>query len=107
MPTFTPKLLANGQLPNAKGTLYTCPAATTALIKTINLVNVSATDPITINIYVKRTISRRIKAKDFPVSIAIEEIIERNIILEAGDLLEGDASAVTSIDYVICGIEQT
>jgi hypothetical protein len=105
MPTFTPKLLANGQLPNAKGTLYTCPAATQTLVKTINLVatNISRT----INIYIKRVTSRRIIAKDTNLDITLELAIERNIILEAGDLIEGDASAAAEVDYLIFGTEIT
>jgi len=106
MPTFTPKLLANGQLANIKGTLYLCPAATQALIKSIILVNISGAN-LTGNIYVKRATSRRIIAKDTTFDIALETVIERNIILEAGDLIEGDASGATSIDYCIFGIEQT
>ncbi|SRR6266576_3768719 len=106
MATRTLKLLANGQLPNAKGTLYTCPALTSALIKTINLVNISGGN-LTGNIYIKRATSRRIIAKDTTFDIALETVIERNIILEAGDLIEGDCSASTSVDYCIFGIEQT
>jgi len=106
MATRTLKLLANGQLPNAKGTLYTCPALTSTLIKTITLVNAGAADH-TANIYVKRTTSRRIKAKDFNISTVLEEVVQQNIILEAGDLIEGDADAATTVDYCIFGIEQT
>lgn len=106
MPTFTSKLLANGQLAAAKATLYTCPAATNTLIKTITLVNTDSVDR-TANIYVKRLTSRRIKAKDFNISTVLEEVIQQNIMLEAGDLIEGDAAAATVIDFCIFGVEQT
>ena len=34
------KSLANGQLASSKGTIYTCPAATQAIIQSIVLVNI-------------------------------------------------------------------
>lgn len=107
MPTFTPNILGNGQLALAKATIYTCPAATYALIKTITLVATSASR--TVNIYVKKSggTSRRIIAKDTPIDLVLERHIQANLTLGAGDVIEGDASAATEIDYCIFGVEQT
>lgn len=98
------KFLANGQLPNSKTTLFTATAVT--LVKTITLVNTDSSDR-TANIYVKRATSRRIKAKDFNISTVLDEPITLNIVLEIGDLIEGDASVANVIDYCIFGVEQT
>lgn len=107
MPTGTFKILADGQLPAAKGTLYTVPAATTTLVKTIVLVATNVNRVV--NIYVKKAAgtSRRILMKDYPLDIAAELSIERNLTLGVGDVIEGDAAAATEIDYIIFGIEYT
>jgi len=98
------KALADGQLPPAKGTLYTTPAGK-ALIKEIRLVPTSGTAR-TGNLYVNRTgTSRRIDAKDFSLNPGQVRVWSGNVTMETGDLLEGDASAATEIDYVVSGME--
>lgn len=59
------KALADGQLPASKGTLYTTPASTTAIVKSVILVN-TASSARTINLYVQRdgSNSRRIIPED-------------------------------------------
>lgn len=103
--------LADGQLPNAKGTLYTCPASTIAHVSHIILCNATA-GAITVNLYVKRSgsTSRRIYTKDASlaggayVKLPGEDTAYR---LSAGDVIEGDASAATSVDYFIDGGTET
>lgn len=106
--TFTVKSLADGQLAIAKTTLYTCPANTTTIIKTITLVNTdsSARD---VNLYIKPSgsVSRRIIPQNMEMGIAYSHIFDDELTLEAGDLIEGDASAAVVVDYVINGMEET
>src|SRR5574341_2031645 len=95
----TLKALANGQLAVAKGTLYTVPGATQATAKVV-LVN---TDTVsrTVNIYVNPTgTSRRVSPKDLNLG-AGEQWTSPVVTLEAADLIEGDASAATVVDYNI------
>lgn len=102
--------LADGQLPNAKGTLYTVPALTQVFLAgTLVNTDVSAR---TVNIYVKRSgsTSRRILPKD--LSMAAGASVEfgrdgRPFALSAGDIVEGDASAATVVDYLIDGVVHT
>jgi hypothetical protein len=105
---LTPLAIADGQLPAAKGTLYTCPALTTVIITTFSLSHTGAADR-TINLYVNRTgTSRRILGKNR--AMVVGDSIEKDktaIVLEAGDLLEGDASAAAEIDYVFSGYSKT
>lgn len=102
----TPKALASGQLPVAKGTLYTVPASTQTIVREIRLVPTGATR--TGNLYVNTAgTSRRIAAKDFTLTTAEERVWRGVLTLEAGDLIEGDASAATEVDYVISGAEVT
>lgn len=103
--TFTQNS-AEGQLPNAKATLYTTPAATKTLVKQIILVNVTA-GAITINIYFKRGTSRNILPKTYSMAAGAQAKEDLNSILLTGDLIEGDASAAASIDYWISVIEET
>lgn len=105
--TFTIKSLGDGQLAATKGTLYTVPASTRTIIKSITLVNTSAS-AVTVNIYLKPgATSRRIMPKD--LSIAAGALVEINAgyTLEAGDLIEGDASVATTVDYTINGVEES
>jgi hypothetical protein len=105
-PTF--KSLADGQLPNAKGTLYT------AVVETkINQLLLVTTDLLahTVNIYFKRSggTSRRIIPKDLPMDgsdptkAAMVSAIEYTLEMLPGDEIEGDADTAAVIDYVMSG----
>jgi len=104
--TFSIKYLADGQLAVAKGTLYTCPASTQTIIKTITLVNTDSSAR-TVNLYVSTGTSRRIIPVDMSLGIGYSLIFDDELTLEAADLIEGDASAATVVDYYIAGIEET
>jgi hypothetical protein len=109
MPTI-PKTFADGQLPAAKGTLYTTPALTYALVTVVLVATGGA--PVTVNLYLKRSgsSSRRIIGKNLsmdPGDCAYVDHEGRPFALSPGDLIEGDASSATEVDYTIDGIEQT
>jgi len=106
--TFTIKSLADGQLPAAKGTLYTCPGSIEAIIKTITFVNTDASAR-NVNLYLKPSgsVSRRIIPKDMELGAAYSLIFDDELTLEAGDLIEGDASLVNVVDYTISGVEES
>lgn len=102
----TPKLLAEGQLLASKGTLYTVPASTRTIIRTITLAHVAGGTQ-TINLYVKKSggTSRRVSRAVIDTDeFAHEEDIGT---LEPGDEIEGDSTNATSTDYTIHGVEQT
>ncbi len=98
--------LANGQLANTKGTLYTVPALTVTIVKSITVVNTDSSAR-TINLYIKKAAgtSRRICPKDLSLGIGACYTIDDDKTLGAGDLIEGDCSAATVADYVISGAE--
>ena len=104
----TIKALADGQLAAAKATIYTAPALTSTIVTSIILVNTGA-GANAVNLYYKKSAgtSRRICPKDLSMAIgaAFEDIPPFNI--EAGGLIEGDATNATEVDYVISGIEHT
>jgi hypothetical protein len=97
---LTAALLANGQLPAAKGTLFTASSAT--IIKSITLVNTDASAR-TINLYIKRTTSRYITPVAYSLAAGASFIDDTVRTLSNGDLIEGDASAATVVDYTIAG----
>ena len=81
--------------------LYTCPAATTAVVHAIYLTNVDGTNDATVNIAVSGSAyfdTRRylLKTVDVPADSTI--VIEKPINLGAADKLETQASANGDID---------
>lgn len=106
--TIAVKVLADGQLGNAKATLYTVPALTKAYVKFFSVMNVSAgTENVTIYVNTSGT-SRKIVYATLGVDEGAR-IVDKDeaITLEAGDLIEGFSSNATSVDYVITGAEET
>jgi hypothetical protein len=106
----TPATLADGQLPSTKGTLYTSTGVVT-IITNIVLANTSDTTARTVNLYLKRNggTSRRLIGKATPLAGAAHIIFPGTSIgirLSAGDAIEGDADAATSVDYLIDGSTQ-
>lgn len=102
---LTIQALADGQLAGAKGTLYTVPASTQTIVKSITLVNTDVAAR-TVNLYVKPgATSRRIISKDLSIPAGGSYVHDALITLEAGDLIEGDASTANVVDFVINGAE--
>lgn len=104
--TYSIKYLADGQLGAAKAALYTVPASTQAIIKTITLVNTDSAAR-TVNLYVSTGASRRIIPVDTSLGIGYCLIFDDELTLEAADIIEGDASAAAVVDYYIAGVEET
>lgn len=104
--TVTIKSLADGQLASTKGTLYTTPASTQAIIKDIRLVNTSSSS-VKVNLYFKASggTSRRIIPKDTEMSDSGLLVVDGVLTLEAADILEGDAAAGSTVDFTISGVQ--
>jgi hypothetical protein len=96
----TLKKLYNGTLTNASGTKYTVPASTTTIVKEITLCNFSgAAATVTVTFDGTKIVGgKSIDAGD-------TLIIELHSILETGDIIAALASANSSIDMTISGIE--
>ncbi len=102
----TGKILANGQLPAAKATLYAVPALTRAIIRNVTLAWV-ANGTQTAILYVKKSggTSRKVgQTMMMTDEFSHEEGIET---LEAGDEIEGETTNAASVDFAILGVEQT
>ena len=104
---FTFKSLADGQLGTTKATLYTCPASTSAIVSKIHLVNTGDSD-VTLNIYFKASggTSRRICPKDMTLKAGYMAVLDDEVVMEAADIIEGDASVASQVDYTISGLQK-
>ena len=102
------KSLADGQLAATKGTIYTTPAATQTIVDNIVLVN-SDSSARAVNLYFKASggTSRRLTPKDYSLGIGASLEYDKKIMMEAADILEGDAAAATVVDYCINGVENS
>lgn len=99
----TIKALGDGQLAASKTTIYTVPSSTQAALK-VTVVNTDSSAR-TINLYANKSgTSRRICPKDMNL-LAGAEYTTKIQTLEAADIIEGDASAATVVDYTINGFE--
>lgn len=105
---FLGKVLAEGQLASSKDTLYTVPASTTAYIKFFSCFNTNTTDE-TVIIYLKpastsRKVGRAVLSANEQVRFIDKD---EALILETGDLIEGETTTASKVDYVILGVEET
>lgn len=104
MSTSTPKILADGQVASSKTTIYTVPALTQAIVRTITFFNTAASSQ-TVILYIKksggtsRTYARATLAQN---EYAKESNVET---LDAGDILEAETTNATSVDYTVMGVE--
>jgi len=106
---FVGSILANGQLPAVKATLYTVPALTNTYIKFINAHNPSAGIESVI-FYIKKSagVSRILGIAELDENQQTRVIDkEETLNLSAGDQIEGETTTVTTVDYVITGVEET
>lgn len=106
MATSTPKILAEGQVTAAKGTIYTVPASKQAIIRTVAFTHVAGATQ-TVQLYVKKSGST--SRKFSRAQIATNEFAHEEDIgtLSAGDELEAETTSATSVDFSIHGVEVT
>lgn len=102
--------LAAGQLPSSKGTLYTVPTGFVAHAW-ISVAN-SSGSPRTHNIYIKRSggssvlvsaLNKSQASGADPTYYPLNASNLNSYKLSSGDIIEGDASAATAVDYLIFG----
>jgi hypothetical protein len=99
---ITPAVLADGQLPSTKNTLYTAGADT--YVKFFHVHNTGA-NPQTILIYAKTSGTSRIIGRAVLGQYESADIIDKDdaLTLNTGDLIEGQTTDATTVDYVITG----
>ena len=104
---ITVKNLARGQLSNSIGDIYTVPAATQAVIKSINLFNTNTSaETIAIHILVSGQTVRQIIGGSLALSGGYC-IDDTEYTLAAGDKIQGNSTTNAKVNYVISGIEES
>lgn len=100
----TPKILADGQVAATKQTIYTVPALTKAIIRTVSFCHVAGGIQAVI-LYVKKSGgTSRVFSR---VSMNTNEFGHEEDIgtLDSGDILEAETTNATSVDYTVMGVE--
>jgi hypothetical protein len=96
----TAKVLARGTLTDANATLYTVPTSTQAIITNIVFCNVDTEG---------RTATLELNGvelvKDLAISAKSTITIDLRQVIDATDLIEGEASVNSAITYHISGVE--
>lgn len=101
--TYSYKVLAEGQLASSKTTIYTVPAATETAVQSASFCNTGAGDN-TVIVYLKPgSTSRRIARVTLATN---EQLIISDFTLEAGDLIEAQATNANEVDYIVTGATQ-
>jgi hypothetical protein len=107
---FSSKILAEGQLPNAKGTLYTVPALTKAYVKFVNAHNTPGGGSEAVKFYIKKSgsVSRRLAHGTLTASEQLRAVDkDETLNLDAGDIIEGETTTAATVDYLVTGVEET
>jgi len=104
--TISIKSLSDGQLASSKASIYTVAASTQAIVKKITLVNTDSSARA-VNLYFKESggTSRNIIPVDYSLAVGALFVMDNEVTLEAGDMIEGDAAVASKIDYVVSGVE--
>lgn len=106
--TFTLSLLADGQLAAAQADIYLVPAVTTAVVKTITLVNTNTTVE-TVNLYLLKAsgTARRIIPEDMQLNPGYLLETDMEYTLGPGDSIQGDTTTASKVDFTVNGVEET
>jgi len=102
MATVQWSILADGQVANAQGTIFTATEET--WIKSVRLHQTSAT-PQDVRVWVKKsggTSRKMLHAEDVPQNYSLEAA-DQPITLEAGDTLEAAATTAAVVDFLVLG----
>ena len=102
----TYKKLAQGQLANSTGTLYTVPANTSALIGHIRLVNNTGANR-TVQLYHDGTTDAQAILPTMTIEAGGWAEFSGGIVMEASDTMSGVSDAATAITYTVYGMEIT
>lgn len=101
--TFTPKLLASGQLANAKGTLYQTPTGMRAKITSLHCFNTDV-GSLLISLYLNDGVSRQFDSHTLATLsryVSIDQLSQQY--LDETNKIEGLAGTASKVNYWIFG----
>jgi hypothetical protein len=101
---------ANTIIVTGTADLYTVPAAKSALVTSVRLVNGTTAVTTALNLYVKPSgaTARRINKKDFTIAASMSLVVEDAVTLGQGDKIQLDIAggATPSLGYLVNGLER-
>lgn len=97
--------LADGQLPNAEGVLYTVPGGTGAYIKSIICTNTGAGQNVVL-LWVRNDGVNSRRLIRVPLETNEQLYFDEALTMEAADEVRGSATNANEVDYVINGAEE-
>jgi hypothetical protein len=94
-------------LANSSTVLYSVPLATTAIVRSIHVSNANASTGYTFSLAINGTASTVANQIFNGFFLAPAAVMDWSgfLVLNAGDTLQGVASAASSLSIVICGVE--
>ncbi len=100
-----PKILAQLQLTNADAAIYTVPALTQAKISAIVFFNNASGSDKTVHLQCKKSggFTRKLDQKVIADNVRFADVTE--YLLGAGDEIRAHASAATTVDCTVFGVE--
>jgi hypothetical protein len=99
------KKLYQGQPGTAAATIYTVPALTTTLIKTIKAVNATTATAATIGLFHDGLVAANRTLPDLPLNPGEFLVDDTVFMLETGDTLAAIASVAATITVTVYGVE--
>jgi len=103
--SFIADILAEGQVSDSEGVLYTVPSSTKAYIRFMTFFNTNAT-PQTLILYVRKGAGT--SRKFFQCELSQNRTMECDspIALGAGDTIRAETTTASVVNFVISGAEQ-
>lgn len=92
-------------------TIYTCPGSTTALVLLAQATNIHASTDATVSLQwldssASSAVTRLAKNVALPLGAALG-LLDGKLVLEAGDVLQSSANAVSSVELTVSVLELT
>lgn len=105
---FTPKALADGQVPTTLTVLFVGTADIATYVKEFTLFNTNAIAQ-SIEIFVNKTgVNRKYRRFELLLNESADVLDEgKAIILEAGDTILAVTGTASAVDFTIAGVEET
>ncbi len=102
------KVFADGQLPASKAALYTVPIDRMAYVRFFSVANTASSGSETVKLYINASGTSRLIYSHSLAHSTTNWILAggETIVLEGGDIIEGQTTTGSTVDYVICGVEE-
>lgn len=104
--TFDADLLADGQVTDSEGVIYTAGASQRAMIKTVSLHNTSAT-PQTVVLYARPASGTSRILFRWVLAQHERGVFAESIALNDGDSLRAETTTASVVDYLVFGVVQS